>query len=157
MPPTECKQGFTIATSTATLPLVSRIVDELVSLAQEISDTRERLTFTVSDRNNQTNVYSKELRAVEAEMAKKSLRLACCTDELQELGTLTENVTEGFVDFPAIRNEQEICLCWRQGEPEVMYWHFADESCKHRRLVDLQLVQKSVERQIASATSVLKP
>ena len=157
MPPIECKQGFTIATSTATLPLVSRIVDELVSLAQEISDTRERLTFTVSDRNNQTNVYSKELRAVEAEMAKKSLRLARCTNELQELGTLTENVTEGFVDFPAIKNEQKICLCWRQGESEVMHWHFADESCKQRRLVDLQLVQKSVERQIASAASVLKP
>ena len=48
MTPIECKQGFTIATATATLPLVSRIVDELVSLAQEISDTQERLAFTVS-------------------------------------------------------------------------------------------------------------
>ncbi len=157
MTPIECKQGFTIATATATLPLVSRIVDELVSLAQEISDTQERLAFTVSDRENQTDIYSKELRSVESEMAKKSIRLAECTDELLELNTLTESVTDGFVDFPAIRNEEEICLCWRRGESEVMHWHFVDEPCRQRRLVDLQLVQRSVERQLASAASVLKP
>ena len=72
---TENKQGFTIATATAMLPLVSRIVDELVILAQEISDTQERLAFTVSDRDNQVDVYSKELRAVEVETDKKSLLL----------------------------------------------------------------------------------
>ena len=151
------KQGFTIATATATLPLVSRIVDELVTLSQEISDTQERLAFMVSDREKQANVYSKELRSVEAETDKKSLLLEKCIDELLELNTITGNVAEGFVDFPALRNEEKICLCWRQGEEKVMHWHLIDESCKQRRLVDLQLVQKSVERQLASAASVLKP
>lgn len=151
------KQGFTIATATATLPLVSRIVDELVTLSQEISDTQERLAFMVSDREKQANVYSKELRSVEAETDKKSLLLEKCIDELLELNTITSNVAEGFVDFPALRNEEKICLCWRQGEEKVMHWHLIDESCKQRRLVDLQLVQKSVERQLASAASVLKP
>ena len=154
---TENKQGFTIATATATLPLVNRIVDELVTLAQEISDTQERLAYTVSDRDNQADVYSKELRSVEAETDKKSLLLEGCIDELLELNTLTSNVSEGFVDFPALRNEEKICLCWRQGEEKVMHWHYVDESCKQRRLVDLQLVQRSVERQLANAASVLKP
>jgi len=108
MASTENKQGFTIATATAMLPLVSRIVDELVILAQEISDTQERLAFTVSDRDNQVDVYSKELRAVEVETDKKSLLLEGCIDELLELNTLTGRVTEGFVDFPALRNEEKI-------------------------------------------------
>ena len=151
------KQGFTIATATATLPLVSRIVDELVTLSREISDTQERLAFIVSDRDKQADVYSKELRSVEAETDKKSLLLEKCIDELLELNTITGNVAEGFVDFPALRNEEKICLCWRQGEEKVMHWHLIDEPCKQRRLVDLQLVQKSVERQLASAASVLKP
>ena len=139
------KQGFTIATATATLPLVSRIVDELVTLSREISDTQERLAFIVSDRDKQADVYSKELRSVEAETDKKSLLLEKCIDELLELNTITGNVAEGFVDFPALRNEEKICLCWRQGEEKVMHWHLIDEPCKQRRLVDLQLVQKSVE------------
>ena len=150
------KQGFTIATATATLPLVKRIVGELVTLAQEISDTQERLAYTVSDRENQVDVYSKELRSVEAETEKKSLLLEGCMNELLELNVLTGSVTEGFVDFPALRNQEKICLCWRQGEEKVMHWHLIDEPCKQRRLVDLQLVQKSVERQLASAASVLK-
>ncbi len=157
MTPSNNKQGFTIATATETLPLVSRIVDQLVTLAREISDTQERLAFTVSDRDDQSDVYSTELRSVEAGNDKKSLLLEGCIDELLELNTLTSNVTDGFVDFPALRNEEKICLCWRQGEEKVMHWHRIDESCKQRRLVDLQLVQKSVERQLANAATVLKP
>ena len=153
----ECKPGFTIATATATLPLVSRIVKDLVALSREISDTHERLAFTVSDRENRTDVYSKELHSVRAETDKKSLRLKNCVDELLELNALTERVNEGFVDFPARRSGQDICLCWKQGESSVTHWHGVDESCKQRRLVDLQLVQKSVERQLSSSNSVLKP
>ena len=153
----EGKQGFTIATATATLPLVSRIVEDLVSLSHDISDTQERLAFTVSDRDSRTNVYSNELRAVKIQMDKKSVRLESCIDELLELNTLTGNVSEGFVDFPACRSGQRICLCWELGEQSVTHWHGVDESCKQRRLVDLQLVQKSVERQLSSSNSVLKP
>ena len=153
----ECKRDFTIATATTTLPLVSRIVEDLVALSQEISDTQERLAFTVSDRDNRSDVYSKELLSVRAETDKKSLRLKNCVDELLQLNVLTERVREGFVDFPALRNGQEICLCWQPGEQRVTHWHGVDESCKQRRLVDLQLVQKSVERQLSNSNSVLKP
>ena len=116
MPSTETKQGFTIATATATLPLVSQIVESLVGLSQEISDTQERLAFTVSDHEDQTNVYSNELRSVRAETDKKSLRLEKCFDELLELNTFTSGAEQGFVDFPACRSGQKICLCWQLGE-----------------------------------------
>ena len=152
----EKRQGFTIATATATLPLIRRIVEDLVVLSREISDTQERLAFTVSDRENRTDVYSKELQSVKVETEKKSLRLEKCIDELLELNTLAANVDEGFVDFPARRCGQKICLCWQLGEPSVTHWHGVDESCSQRRLVDLQLVHKSVERQLSSSSSVLK-
>ena len=157
MSSTECKEGFTIATATATLPLVSRILEELVSLSQEIADTQERLAFTVSDRDNQTDVYSNELRSVRVETDKKSLRLEKCIDELLDLNTRPGRANEGFVDFPARRGGQDICLCWQLGESSVTHWHGVDESCNQRRLVDLQLVQKSVERQLLNSSSVLKP
>lgn len=153
----ECKQGFTIATATSTLPLVIRIVEDLVCLSQEISDTQERLAFTVSDRDDQADVYLNELQAVKVETDKKSRRLESCIDELLELNMLTACVDQGFVDFPARRSGQKICLCWQLGEPSVTHWHGVDESCSQRRLVDLQLVQKSVERQLSSSSSVLKP
>ena len=152
----ECGLDFTIATATATLPLVRRIVEEFVSLSQEISDTQERLAFTSSDRNGRTDVYSNELRSVRIETDKKSLRLEKCIDELLALNTLAGSASEGFVDFPAHRSGQAICLCWKLGEPGVMHWHGVDEACNNRRLVDLQLVQKSVERQLDSSNSILK-
>ena len=153
----ECQQGFTIATATATLPLVIPIIEDIVCLSKEISDTQERLAFAVSDPDDQANVYSKELRSVKVETDKKSLRLEKCIDELLELNMLTVCVEQGFVDFPAARNGQKICLCWQLGEKRVTHWHGVDETCSQRKLVDLQLVQKSVERQFLNSSSVLKP
>ncbi len=42
---------------------------------------------------------------------------------LQELGCQLKDMALGLVDFPAIRDEQEVLLCWKYDEPKVMFWH----------------------------------
>ena len=70
----ERKQGFTIATATATLPLVSRIVDELVALSQEISDTQRDwhsrlVTAIIGPMSTQTSYFRSELRLIKSRYA----------------------------------------------------------------------------------------
>ena len=35
---------------------------------------------------------------------------------LRDIGT-------GLIDFPALVNGRQVCLCWRLGEDEVGWWH----------------------------------
>jgi hypothetical protein len=35
--------------------------------------------------------------------------------DLQELGLLVKDLDEGLVDFPALRGDEEVLLCWRLG------------------------------------------
>jgi hypothetical protein len=53
--------------------------------------------------------------------------------ELQALGVEPANGPEGVVDFPSVLDGHKISLCWKIGEPEVMYWHDPDAGCAQRR------------------------
>jgi hypothetical protein len=127
------------------------IVEDIVSLANEISDTRERLEYLYDgrDRNAYQDIYSKELDSVEQATDRKSQRLDLYVQELIDLRVNAGSAADGFIDFPAVRECQSVCLCWTLGEQEVMYWHRADEDCAKRRLVDLPLIRQSGERHLS--------
>jgi hypothetical protein len=33
------------------------------------------------------------------------------------------DLDDGLLDFPSLRGTRMIWLCWKQGEPQVAYWH----------------------------------
>jgi hypothetical protein len=151
MTATKTQADFTIRSANATLPLVNMITSDIVNLSREILETRERLAYTVSDRRDEADEYSKELKSIDEVTDEKSSRLEALVEELALLNVDTRNAIDGFVDFPAIRGGEQVSLCWRLGETEVMHWHAANESCQQRRLVDLPLVQMSVRRQFSAS------
>ena len=55
---------------------------------------------------------------------------------LQEIGCVLKDMSIGLVDFPAMRNDQEILLCWKYGEPAVMYWHDLQSGYQGRQRLD---------------------
>lgn len=36
------------------------------------------------------------------------------------------DLDRGLVDFPSIRDEREVYLCWVDGEPDIEFWHEID-------------------------------
>lgn len=150
----ECKKDFTIESANSTLPLVRMIAEDIVSLDKEVSETRERLAYLSSDPSDKSE-YSKEVRSIQTQTEIKSQELSSCIDELLSLGVLPSNESKSYIDFPAMRDGENVCLCWKVGESEVMHWHDSDEDCHHRRLVDLPLVHASVSR--AYSPAALKP
>ena len=42
---------------------------------------------------------------------------------LVDLGVDLKDVEQGLFDFPALRDERVILLCWREGEAEVEWFH----------------------------------
>jgi hypothetical protein len=46
--------------------------------------------------------------------------------QIKDLGT-------GLLDFPAQRHGRDVLLCWKHGEPSVLYWHELDAGFAGRR------------------------
>jgi len=57
-------------------------------------------------------------------------------DRIEEEGIQLRDVEMGLVDFPSWRFDREIHLCWRSGEPEVLYWHEVNAGFQNRRRLD---------------------
>lgn len=43
--------------------------------------------------------------------------------KIQDLGVLIKDINIGLLDFPALRNDREVYLCWKHGEGEIAFWH----------------------------------
>lgn len=55
--------------------------------------------------------------------AEAALELVFGFEELGRLEIVVRDVDAGLVDFPAIRDGEEVYLCWLLDEPAVMHWH----------------------------------
>lgn len=46
------------------------------------------------------------------------------TTEFHELGVELKDYEAGLIDFPSLRNDRVVLLCWKLGEPpEIAWWH----------------------------------
>ena len=53
---------------------------------------------------------------------------------LDEKGVLVKGIDEGLIDFPHIRvNGEEVYLCWKLGEDDILYWHRIPDGIAGRR------------------------
>ena len=56
--------------------------------------------------------------------------------ELAAAGLVLRDLDRGLVDFPAVRDGEEIYLCWEIGEDTVGHWHELDSGFGGRQPLD---------------------
>ena len=54
--------------------------------------------------------------------------------KVSEEGILIKGLNNGLIDFPHIRSDgEEVYLCWKNGEGEILYWHTIPDGFPGRR------------------------
>lgn len=104
------EKHFTIQEAVKTLPLVKRIVKDILDTSHQI----RTMGTVLQDK-------SEDHPQIEGEVEQLKSYIA----ELEEMGCFYKdwNFSIGLVDFPAIINGKEVFLCWRSDEPEIKYYH----------------------------------
>jgi len=125
------KKFFTLEEANRALGYVSRVVEDLVACYLRLKTLRGELDLPAS---------AAARPAMEDEYEKLMARLSGLVDELHFTGVELKDFERGLVDFPAIHQEREICLCWQRGETAVLAWHDSDAGFAGRRdVAELQL------------------
>lgn len=65
--------------------------------------------------------------------AEVTLRLQLTLEELRLADIVVRDLERGLVDFPALRDGEEVYLCWLVGEPAVTHWHGVESGFASRR------------------------
>ncbi len=58
-------------------------------------------------------------------------------EELEKMGVMIKSIDEGLLDFPSKRFEEEVFLCWKEGESEIKFWHGKEEGFMGRKPISV--------------------
>jgi len=129
---------FTVQQANRTLPLVRKIVQDVVQQHRAWRDAILELDIVASSSR------ADEPREVAEELERKVLHLAREVEgfrrELDDLGIQLKDPRLGLVDFPCQVAGRSVLLCWRLGEPAVQFWHEEDAGFTGRQPVEPSLV-----------------
>lgn len=121
---------FNLDSANRSLPLVRRVVDDIVREYRELiqlRDAREELSIA--------EVAGPKLDAMRTAAEQHVERLNALQDELREVGCELKDPKTGLVDFPAVHDGRQVWLCWKLGEERVSHWHELHEGFSGRKAV----------------------
>lgn len=122
--PAAARRFFTVEQANATIPLVSRIVRDIVAQYETVMREQARMAQPLPP---------EQRGAAESARQEAKVRLLALARELEDIGCELKDWAVGLVDFPAKLDGREVCLCWKLGEPAVEYWHDPDAGFPGRK------------------------
>ena len=127
-------QYFTIEEASQHLPWLREVFEKAVAIKRDILHRQETLQELIrrSRRNGESNAES------EVAEAQKSVNLLIeeveqLVEEIARKGIVVRDLERGLVDFPALRDDREVHLCWLWGEEEIGFWHDVDAGFASRQ------------------------
>jgi len=120
---------FTIEQANSTLPLVRRIVQDIVDHYgswQELVKSLDVLAASPAPDSVKIDRLQRDIQSA-------ARTIDGFVRELNDLGVEMKGLDIGLVDFPGEVDGHPVYLCWRLGESAVAHWHERDAGFDSRR------------------------
>jgi len=123
---------FTIATANEKLPLVVDKFKNIIKLKNEIVKIEHELNsaLTPTSTFEQYVTIKQKLNSVVTKFYK-------AIEDLENTGVVIKGIDEGLLDFPSKRFDDEVWLCWKEGEKEIKFWHEKDVGFSGRKPISV--------------------
>lgn len=125
--PSRPSKWFTVAQANRTLPLVRRIVADVVKTHREVAELKTRLE----------RALDRDQNGIQKLMESATDKLQGYAEELHQIGCHLKDSQMGLVDFTGQYQGRDICLCWKLGEEQITYWHDEQSGFAGRRPVSM--------------------
>lgn len=120
---------FTPQEASSALPLVRRVVADILPLGRELRRLQQREDPSVDDQDRQAVLET---------------QLDELYDELERIGCSfrAPDFSYGLVDFPGIIDGKLVYLCWKDDEPALRYYHDPGAGFAGRTLIPAELLAR---------------
>ena len=106
---------FTVAEANAALPLVNRIVKDVVEQYRQVMAYHAQL--------QEGDLPDPERDRLESARSQATDKLDNLANELADIGCELKDWETGLIDFPSRMDRRDVCLCWKLGEEQITQWH----------------------------------
>ena len=111
-------------------PLAEQMVEHRRALA-EAMERQEQLQARIG--GNGGLLSPADLVEAQEEAEREAAGVAICIERINRAGAIVKDLDAGLVDFPSLRDGEEVLLCWRVGEDEIGWWHRPEDGFAGRR------------------------
>jgi hypothetical protein len=133
---------FTLAEAERTLPLVGRIVSDLLAAYPVWREAVQRYDLLAGAARAEWG-ETPALREARDLVTSEAVRINAYLLELDEVGCVFKGFDAGLVDFYALREDRLVFLCWRLGEEHITAWHEVDTGFAGRQPLDQLMHQET--------------
>ena len=120
------ERHFTLEQANALLPRVEPMLRKLREARDRLTDAElHELLATAAPGNGGGNPG----RSV----GEAFLEVRELLGSIQGLGIVVRDIDRGLIDFPAIRDQREVYLCWELDEERIAFWHDLESGYGGRR------------------------
>lgn len=134
---------FTLEQAERLLPDVDKALRDLLEAKAEHEEAQNHLRelsrqimMMGGTQVNPQNVMERNQRK---ERSAQQLKEAF--EKIQEIGCQIKDIDIGLVDFPTLYHGDEVCLCWKLGEPKIRFWHGMTEGFRGRKAIDQEFLE----------------
>lgn len=120
---------FTVEEANALLPKVKPVLRKLRDAKDLLADPDAHAVLAEAGPTNGGGGAGKQV-------GEAFLEVRALLHALTKAGVVIRDIDRGLVDFPAIRDGQEVYLCWELGEDRVEFWHDLETGYRGRRPID---------------------
>lgn len=121
--PSKNKRRFSLEQAKRALPLVSRIVRDIVATHQSITTLQGKQSVATTGKSGKPVKAEKSAKPIDKELEAVVDRLQSFVDELTSIGVELKDYQTGLVDFIGRHQGRDVYLCWKLGEDSITHWH----------------------------------
>jgi len=125
---------FTLEEANAAVADLRPIVERAVSHRRKLAEAqRQQAALVLQIGGNGGDLQPSDLREVVEAIQREAAALTDCVEQIDAAGAQIKSLEEGLLDFPSLRDDEVVLLCWKLGEDEIGYWHGVDEGFAGRK------------------------
>ncbi len=125
---------FTLEEANRTLPLVKRIVSDIVAEYRIWQEHVFRYELVAASSTAERG-ESDEQVVLRQQVDKSARRINDFVEELSGIGCAFKGFEEGLVDFYSKLDGRDVLLCWKLGEESIEHWHEVNAGFSGRQAV----------------------
>jgi hypothetical protein len=129
------KKFFTLEEANRTLPLVRRVVQDIVDDYRGWKECLARYELAAAHRRPEEG-ESPDAVTLRLRVDEIAQRINGYIAELEQVGCVLKGFDDGLVDFRTRLEGREVYLCWKLGEDEIAHWHELDGGYRSRRRLE---------------------
>ena len=112
---------FSVNDANKILPIVIKKFDYAKKMKAEVIKMEQQLASGITH-----TASLEEYTIIKRKLNSTITNFYQSIEDLESTGVVLKGLDEGLLDFPAKRFDEEIWLCWKEGETEVKFWHEKD-------------------------------